>query len=167
MPPLILIGLGANLDHPVWGPPRDTLAAALGSLDANGVATQVRSGWYRSAPVPASDQIWYTNAVAIVATDLDPHSLLALMQRIEERFGRVRAERNAARVLDLDLLDYGGERIISPDLILPHPRMHERRFVLEPLAEIAPRWRHPILGLSAPQLLAELDDEQELQRMPC
>ena len=111
MPPLILIGLGANLDHPVWGPPRDTLAAALGSLDASGVATLVRSGWYRSAPVPLSDQVWYTNAVAIVATDLDPHGLLALMQRIEDRFGRVRAERNAARVLDLDLLDYGGQRI--------------------------------------------------------
>ena len=167
MPPLILIGLGANLDHPVWGPPRETLAAALGSLDASGVATQVRSGWYRSAPVPPSDQVWYTNAVAIVATDLDPHGLLALMQRIEGRLGRVRAERNAARVLDLDLLDYGGERISSPELILPHPRMHERRFVLQPLAEIAPQWRHPILRLSAPQLLAELDNEQPLQRMAC
>jgi 2-amino-4-hydroxy-6-hydroxymethyldihydropteridine diphosphokinase len=167
LPPLILIGLGANLDHPVWGPPRDTLAAALGNLDASGVATLVRSGWYRSAPVPVSDQVWYTNAVAIVATDLDPHGLLALMQRIEDRFGRVRAERNAARVLDLDLLDHGGERISSPELILPHPRMHERRFVLQPLAEIAPQWWHPILGLSAPQLLAELDDEQPLQRMPC
>ncbi len=167
MPPLIVIGLGANLDHPDWGTPRETLVAALGALEDDGVATEARSGWYRSAPVPASEQPWYTNAVAIVATDLDPHRLLSVMQRIERRFGRVRAERNAARVLDLDLLDYGGERITSSELILPHPRMHERRFVLQPLAEIAPHWRHPIIGMSAQQLLAELYQDQRLQRMPC
>ncbi len=167
MPPLILIGLGANLDHPRWGRPRDTLVAALAALEKDGVATAARSGWYRSAPVPASEQPWYTNAVAIVATDLDPQNLLALMQRIEQRFGRVPAARNAARLLDLDLLDYGGKRIVLPELILPHPRMHERRFVLQPLAEIAPRWRHPILGMSARQLLAELYQDQRLQRMPC
>ncbi len=78
-----------------------------------------------------------------------------------------RAARNAARVLDLDLLDYGGQRLNSPELILPHPRLHERRFVLQPLAEIAPQWRHPILGMSARQLLAELYQDQRLQRMPC
>jgi 2-amino-4-hydroxy-6-hydroxymethyldihydropteridine diphosphokinase len=167
LPPLILIGLGANLDHPVWGTPRDTLVAALSALADDGVASLTRSGWYRSAPVPASEQPWYTNAVAIVATDLESRRLLALMQRIEGRFGRVPAARNAARVVDLDLLDYGGQRLNSPELILPHPRMHERRFVLQPLAEIAPQWRHPILGMSARQLLAELYQDQRLQRMPC
>lgn len=167
MPPLILIGLGANLDHPIWGTPRDTLVAALAALENDGVATVARSGWYRSAPVPASEQPWYINAVAIVTTDFDPHYLLAAMQCIERRFGRVPAPRNAARLLDLDLLDYGGERIASPELILPHPRMHERRFVLQPLAEIAPLWRHPILGMSARQLLAELYQDQRLLRMPC
>jgi 2-amino-4-hydroxy-6-hydroxymethyldihydropteridine diphosphokinase len=69
-------------------------------------------------------------------------------------------------VLDLDLLDYRGERIDSPDLILPHPRMHHRRFVLEPLAEIAPEWRHPISGLTARQLLAELGEAQPIEKLP-
>ncbi|MBV8739578.1 MAG: 2-amino-4-hydroxy-6-hydroxymethyldihydropteridine diphosphokinase [Alphaproteobacteria bacterium] len=167
MPPLILIGLGANLDSPVWGSPRQTLTAALAALEAEGMATLARSGWYRSAPVPPSEQPWFINAVVLVATPLDARDLLALMQKTETAFGRVRAERNAARVLDLDLLDYCGERIQTPELILPHPRMHQRRFVLEPLAEVAPQWRHPILGLTAEQLLAVLDQGQPIERLSC
>jgi 2-amino-4-hydroxy-6-hydroxymethyldihydropteridine diphosphokinase len=167
MPPLILIGLGANLDSPVWGSPRQTLTAALKALEAEGVATLARSGWYRSAPVPPSEQPWFINAVVSVATPLDARNLLALMQKIEIIFGRVRGERNAARVLDLDLLDYRGEQSQIPELILPHPRMHHRRFVLEPLAELAPQWRHPILGQTAEQLLAVLDRQQPIDRLSC
>jgi len=164
---MILIGLGANLDSPLWGAPRDTLGAALVSLASYGVAVLARSSWYRSAPVPPSDQPWFLNAVVAVAAQAEPHRLLALMQSIETRFGRVRGhERNAARVLDLDLLDYDGERVASPDLILPHPRMHQRRFVLEPLAEIAPEWRHPVSGATARQLLAVLDADQPIERLP-
>ena len=167
MPPLILIGLGANLDSPVWGSPRQTLTAALVALEAEGVVTLARSGWYRSAPVPPSEQPWFINAVVSVATPLDARGLLALMQKTEIAFGRVRAERNSARVLDLDLLDYHGQRIQTPELILPHPRMHQRRFVLEPLAELAPQWRHPILSQTAGQLLAALDRQQPIERLPC
>ena len=167
MPPLILIGLGANLDSPVWGSPRQTLTAALTALEAEGVAMLARSGWYRSAPVPPSEQPWFINAVVSVATPLDARGLLALMQKTEIAFGRVRGERNSARVLDLDLLDYRGERIQTPELTLPHPRMHQRRFVLEPLAELAPQWRHPVLGQTAEQLLAVLDREQPIERLSC
>jgi 2-amino-4-hydroxy-6-hydroxymethyldihydropteridine diphosphokinase len=166
MPPLILIGLGANLESEVWGPPRETLTAALAALATAGVATLARSGWYRSAPLPPSGQPWFINAVASVAATADAHGLLALMQKIETQFGRMRGARNSARVLDLDLLDYCGARIASPDLILPHPRMHLRRFVLEPLDEIAPQWRHPICDLSAHQLLAALNEEQPVERLP-
>ena len=162
---MILIGLGANLDSPLWGSPCETLTGALGLLEDEGVATLTRSGWYRSAPLPASEQPWFTNAVVSVVARLDPNSLLALMQKLETRFGRARGERNSARVIDLDLLDYQGQRIELVDLILPHPRMHQRRFVLEPLAEIAPQWRHPISGLTARQLLAGLDEEQPVQRL--
>lgn len=165
MPPLILIGLGANLDNPLWGAPRDTLTGALAELAAHGVATLARSGWYRSAPVPPSDQPWFVNAVASVATNLDALLLLALMQKIETSFGRRRGERNAARVLDLDLLDYRGTRVESPELTLPHPRLHQRRFVLEPLVEIAPQWRHPISGLTAHRLLDAIDREQVVERL--
>lgn len=167
MTPPVLIGLGANLDSPVWGPPRETLIAALAALDRAGVTTLARSGWYRSAPVPPSAQPWFVNAVAAVAVAVDANRLLALMQRIESDFGRIRAERNAARILDLDLLDYRGEQICSPDLILPHPRLHQRRFVLEPLAELAPQWRHPITGQTARQLLAALDDTQPIETLVC
>jgi 2-amino-4-hydroxy-6-hydroxymethyldihydropteridine diphosphokinase len=165
LPPLILIGLGGNLDSPRWGPPRDTLTAALAALATAGVSTLARSGWYRSAPVPASEQPWFINAVASITTDLCALPLLALMQKIEIAFGRRRGERNAARVLDLDLLDYRGKRVASSDLILPHPRLHQRRFVVEPLAEIAPHWRHPIFGLTARQLLAAIGEEQSVERL--
>jgi len=101
-----------------------------------------------------------------LATALPAPDLLAVMQRLETRFGRARGERNAARVLDLDLLDYRGEVIETAPLILPHPRLHERRFVLAPLAEIAPAWRHPVLGLTAKQLLAGLVSNQLIERLP-
>jgi 2-amino-4-hydroxy-6-hydroxymethyldihydropteridine diphosphokinase len=163
--PLILIGLGGNLASPRWGAPRETLAAAVAALDGEAVAVVARSRWYRSAPVPPSAQPWFVNAVVSVATAMPADELLVRLQAIETRFGRVRGERNAARVLDLDLLDYRGERIGSPDLTLPHPRLHQRRFVLEPLAEIAPQWRHPSLDLTARQLLARLEAGQPIEPM--
>jgi 2-amino-4-hydroxy-6-hydroxymethyldihydropteridine diphosphokinase len=165
LPPLILIGVGANLDSPLWGAPRDTLTAALAELATHGVVTLARSAWYRSAPVPASDQPWFVNAVASVATNLDALPLLSLMQKIEVNFGRRRGDRNAARVLDLDLLDCRGARLECRDLTLPHPRLHQRRFVLEPLAEVAPQWRHPISGLSVRQLLGAIGREQAVERL--
>jgi 2-amino-4-hydroxy-6-hydroxymethyldihydropteridine diphosphokinase len=165
LPPLILIGLGANLASRVGGP-RENLTAALAELEVAGVVTLARSSWYRSAPLPPSAQPWFINAVASVSAKFGAHELLMVMQYIESRFGRVRGARNAARVLDLDLLDYCGERIESPDLILPHPRMDQRRFVLEPLAEVVPHWQHPISGLTARQLLARLGEEQLIERLP-
>ena len=164
---LILIGLGANLDSPRWGAPRDTLTAALAALECAGTAILARSSWYRSAPVPPSGQPWFVNAAASVATELDAPGLLVLMQALEQHFGRVRSVRDEARVLDLDLLDYRGERIQSPDLILPHPRLHLRRFALEPVAEIAPYWRHPTLKLTARQLLLRLVGAQPVERLSC
>ena len=166
MPRLILIGIGGNLDSPRWGPPRETLSAALAALEGEGVTIAARSAWYRSEPVPPSDQPWFVNAVAAVETGLGANGLLALMQAIEIQFGRLRSVRNAARVVDLDLLDHRGEQVETPSLTLPHPCLHRRRFVLEPLAEIAPGWRHPLLGMTARQLLDRLADEQPVERLP-
>src|SRR5439155_4073407 len=112
-------------------------AMALGAIEAQGVRISARSGWYWSEPVPRSDQPWFVNAVASLATPLPAPDLLAVLQAIETRFGRVRGARNAARVLDLDLLDYEGKVADTATLVLPHPRLHERPFVLVPLAEIA------------------------------
>jgi 2-amino-4-hydroxy-6-hydroxymethyldihydropteridine diphosphokinase len=166
LPKLILIGLGGNLDSARWGSPRATLTAALAALEEQGVAVAAQSAWYRSAAVPPSGQPWFVNAVASVTTDIGAVALLAAMQAIETRLGRVRGERNAARTVDLDLLDHRGERVETPDLVLPHPRLHQRRFVLVPLAEIAPDWRHPVLGLTARQLLARIADSQPVELLP-
>ena len=164
---MILIGMGGNLHSPVFGPPRETLTAALAAVEHEGISILNRSGWYRSEPFPRSSQPWFVNAVVSVATGLGAHELLAVLQAIETRFGRVRAERNAARILDLDLLAYHGVVIQTTTLILPHPRLHERRFVLVPLSEIAPDWRHPLLALTGSELLAWLSTKQQLDRLPC
>jgi 2-amino-4-hydroxy-6-hydroxymethyldihydropteridine diphosphokinase len=118
-----------------------------------------RSRFYISAPMPISAQPWYVNAIVSIETQFQPEALLALLHRIETRLGRVRREKNEARVIDLDLLDYNGFIRDKPP-ILPHPRMQERAFVLLPLAEIAPGWKHPVLGLPVEQLIARLPPGQ-------
>ena len=164
---MILIGIGGNLASPRFGSPLDTLAAALVALQAEGIRVITRSGWYRTEPVPRSDQPWFVNAVASLATHLAARDLLAALQTLEEQFGRVRSELNAPRVLDLDLLDYEGQVTDTTSLVLPHPRLHQRRFVLLPLAEIAPDWRHPLSRLTAKQLLSRLTATQPVERLPC
>jgi 2-amino-4-hydroxy-6-hydroxymethyldihydropteridine diphosphokinase len=163
---VILIGIGGNLESARFGPPRDTLSAALAALEEKRVRILARSGWYRTEPVPRSDQPWFINGVASLATELGAQDLLTVLQATERRFGRVRGETNAPRILDLDILDYQGEVMNATSLVLPHPRLHERRFVLMPIADIAPDWRHPILGLTAAELLAQLSSEQQIERLP-
>ena len=164
---MILIGIGGNLESARFGPPRDTLSAALAALTAERIRILTRSGWYRTEPVPQSDQPWFVNAVASLATELSAKDLLTVLQTTERHFGRIRGEPNGPRILDLDILDYQGEVMNATSLVLPHPRLHERRFVLMPIAEIAPDWRHPILGLTAAQLLARLSSEQQIERLSC
>ncbi|MEM7221415.1 MAG: 2-amino-4-hydroxy-6-hydroxymethyldihydropteridine diphosphokinase [Pseudomonadota bacterium] len=163
---VILIAIGANLSHPVHGPPLATCHAAVSTLDAHNISIIKCSKWYESAPVPASDQPWYVNGVVQVESALTPSKLMALLHEIEAAFGRERAEANAARVLDLDLLAYG-DLVSEPGgwPILPHPRLAERAFVVLPLAEIAPDWCHPTLHRSARALAADLPDDQSIRAL--
>lgn len=152
------IGLGANL-----GDARAQVEAALAALEATpGVQLIARSSLYRSAPVDAGGPD-YVNAAAAIDTTLEPHVLLQALQAIEDRFGRERPYRNAPRTLDLDLLLYGVLQFSDPVLTLPHPRLHLRAFVLQPLAELAPKLQVP--GLGAVRALLPAVDDQRVERL--
>jgi 2-amino-4-hydroxy-6-hydroxymethyldihydropteridine diphosphokinase len=168
LPGRVFIAVGANLPHPVYGPPVETLPRALDRLQAEFAGRVLRrSSWYRSAPVPPSGQPWFINAVAELDTGMDPAALLAALHRVEDAFGRSRRERNEARLIDLDLIDFRGQVSPPPGWpVLPHPRCHERAFVLHPLREIAPDWLHPVTGDRIDVLIGRLPPGQAIERLP-
>lgn len=151
---MILIGLGANLSSAA-GPPRVTLASALGSMAARRIRVQKVSRFYQSPAWPDPADPAFINAVARVQTPLGPAGLLETLHEIESEFGRIREVRNAPRTLDLDLLDYDG-RVEAGPPVLPHPRLAERAFVLLPLGDVAANWRHPVSRRSVAELVAAI-----------
>jgi len=153
---VILIALGANLPGPV-GAPADALRAALTRLEERGVKILSVSSFYETPAWPDPGQPAFVNAVAAVQTALQPVELLTLLHGVETDFGRLRSAANAPRTLDIDLLDYDA-KVLSEVVTLPHPRMQDRSFVLVPLAQVAPGWRHPVTGESVADLLAKLPD---------
>lgn len=160
---MILIAFGANLPSR-YGDPAQTLKAAEEELRRRGVDILASSRIWKSAPVPFDDaQPWYYNAVISVETDLSPHELLALLLGIEQDFGRERSLKNAARILDLDLIAYHDKILNEPDLTLPHPRMSERAFVLRPLEDIAPAWVHPVSNKGLFDLILGLPTDQKIE----
>jgi len=166
---VILIGLGGNLPSAPFGRPRATCGAALEILEAHGIAVQACSRWFESAPVPMSDQPWFVNGVAAVETSLDAPALVAEVLEIEAELGRRRTVPNAARTIDIDLIAYHDlvlDNAGPGSVTIPHPRMHERAFVLRPLADIAPDWRHPVSGAALADLLRALPADQICRPMP-
>jgi 2-amino-4-hydroxy-6-hydroxymethyldihydropteridine diphosphokinase len=159
---MILIAVGSNLAGPS-GTPQANCEAALAALAAEGVRVIRRSRWYRSPPWPAAEaarQPWYVNGVIVAETALGPEALLAAMHRVEAAMGRVRGPDtvNAARPIDLDLIDYNG--LVRGDApVLPHPRLTDRAFVLRPLSEVAPAWAHPVSGTPLAALLSALPED--------
>ncbi|MDO5687340.1 MAG: 2-amino-4-hydroxy-6-hydroxymethyldihydropteridine diphosphokinase [Neisseria sp.] len=149
---IAVIALGSNLDGP-----EHHLQAACNDLSKLPESHVLKiSSFYRSAPVGYADQPDFVNAVLILHTALPPHELLRHLQQIENAHGRVRSFTNAPRTLDLDIIDYQGETSNDPLLTLPHPRAHERAFVMQPLAEIAPDYL--LRGRRVAAIAAELDD---------
>lgn len=162
----ILIAFGANLPTEEYGAPAQTLKAALARLAKDGdISIDQVSSFYETAPVPISDQPWYVNGVARISTELSAHDLLERLHEVEAEFGRVRRERNAARVIDLDLIAYGRELVHEEGGIqVPHPRMAERAFVLLPLRDVAAGWVHPVLGNTVEALIEELPNDQQIRK---
>lgn len=162
---MILIALGANLPSP-QGVPATTLRAALARFPEENIEVRAVAPFYRSCAWPDPNDPPFVNSVAHIETQRDPASLLAVLKELERAFGRMPGAPNAPRPLDLDILDYDG-RIAEGPPTLPHPRLHERGFVLIPLRDIAPGWRHPALGRSIGELIDALPPEAcALTRLP-
>lgn len=161
--PVILIALGGNLASSA-GPPADTLKRALARLEALGVEILSVSSFYETPAWPDAADPPFVNAVAAVKTALQPVELLELLHGVETEFGRMRSVPNAPRTLDIDLLDHDG-RVMANDIALPHPRLAARSFVLVPLAEVAPAWRHPVSGQGVGELLAALPDRDAPKKL--
>lgn len=154
MSSLAYIGIGSNLG--------DRQANCLGAIETLDRCPQVRvtarSRLYLTEPVGYAEQDWFANAAVQVQTDLGPDQLLTLLQKLQREAGRTQGgPRNGPRVLDLDILFFDSLVTTAPDLEIPHPRLHQRRFVLQPLCDIDPDFIHPVYGLTLARLLQGLD----------
>ena len=157
-----IIGIGSNIAFEQHISCAETISAASDLIQSKGISVIGKSKLYRSAPVPRSDQSWFTNAAILVETNLSPLSLLNLLLEIEKNFGRVRLKKWEARVLDLDLIAY--DNIISSKTpILPHPRMHERAFVLKPMSDLVSDWVHPKIKKNIGQMFKSIEIEQKIE----
>jgi 2-amino-4-hydroxy-6-hydroxymethyldihydropteridine diphosphokinase len=165
---MILVAIGSNVSGP-WGTPRQTVEQAVAELDAAPCRLVTASRLIVTSPMGSHDQPAFVNAVAIIETALDAPDLLAHLQDLELAADRRRTLRWGPRTLDLDLIDHDGRIITEHDevrtrhgpMLLPHPGIAERAFVLGPIAEIAPDWRHPVSGESAHEMLARLGEGGE------
>lgn len=148
------IGVGSNL-----GDKQENCHRGIAALTSNGASRMLKqSRMYRTEPVDYLDQDWFVNCAVQIETVLNPFELLAALQAIQKQAGRIRdAVRFGPRILDMDILYVDRLVIDHPDLILPHPRLHLRRFVLQPLCDVDPDWRHPILDQTVRELLSHLD----------
>jgi 2-amino-4-hydroxy-6-hydroxymethyldihydropteridine diphosphokinase len=158
----IIIGIGGNLYSKDGLHPVEICQEAIKSLKPMSIIVEKQSSWYRSDPIPKSDQPKFFNSVLVARTTLNELDVLNSLHVIEKKFGRIRKNINEARIIDLDLIDYSSKVHSSKDIILPHPRAHLRRFVMQPLNEIEKNWIHPILKTSVTEILNQLD-QQELE----
>jgi 2-amino-4-hydroxy-6-hydroxymethyldihydropteridine diphosphokinase len=157
---MIYLSLGSNV-----GDREANLRAAITALASAAIEAKQVSSIYETEPVDFLDQPWFLNCVVEAETNLEPHALLQSLQAIESQLGNKKEFANGPRKIDLDILLYGSDTIATSNLQVPHPRMHLRRFVLTPLAEIAPNLKHPSWPATAAVLLKRLTDPSQVRRL--
>ena len=156
----VYLSIGSNL-----GDRAKNLRDAIAALRKVGIDVKRISSMYETEPVDYLDQSWFVNMALEVETELAPPALLQALRGIETQMGSKKLIAKGPRLIDMDVLLYGNEVIDTPELQIPHPRMHLRRFVLEPLAEIAPNVRHPVSGLSVSEMLARTPDKSLVRKL--
>jgi 2-amino-4-hydroxy-6-hydroxymethyldihydropteridine diphosphokinase len=154
----VYLSLGSNLGDGV-----KNLREAISALREAGINVTRISSTYETEPVDYLDQPWFLNMAVEVETELAPTALLKTLRRIETKMGSKKIIAKGPRLIDMDILLFGDEVIDAPELQIPHPRMHLRRFVLEPLAEIAPNARHPVSGLRVSEMLDLTPDKSAVR----
>ena len=158
MPDLVYLSLGSNV-----GDRDGHLRHAIAQLESVGRVISI-SSFYETEPVEFTDQAWFLNCAVSLETPKTPEDLMAAVLRIEQERGRQRTRLKGPRTIDIDILLFGDTILDEPGLTIPHPAMHQRRFVLEPLAEIAPKARHPLLNKTIRELLAQLPAGQAVKK---
>ena len=156
----IIIGIGGNIksedgDHPI-----KVAMKAIRYLEDYSINITNQSSWYETEPIPKSDQPNFFNCIVFAKTVLNELDVLNSLHEIEYRLGRRRTLVNGARVIDLDLIDYSNKILKNKEIVIPHPRAHQRRFVMEPLAELDKNWIHPVLKINIKKILAKLNNQK-------
>ena len=159
---LVFIGIGSNLGDKAGNCRRAVEVILADGRNRIGKCSPL----YQTEPVGKKEQDWFINGVCAMETSMEPAEVLEFLLNVEKMMGRVRRERWGPRVIDLDILFFGQEVINQEALQIPHPRLHERRFVLAPLNDIAPDLRHPLLGKTISQILSELPGEERVFLLP-
>ena len=156
----IIIGVGGNLYTENGIHPVEVCKTAINTLVNYSIKIEKQSKWYSSEPIPKSDQPNFFNCVILATTKLNEYDVLKYLHKIANKFGRKRKQINEPRTIDLDLIDYSSKVLQNSKITIPHPRAHLRKFVMEPLGEINPKWIHPILKLNVFEILKSLDKQK-------
>ena len=155
----IIIGIGGNIKSDEGAHPIKVATKAISYLKDYSIKVTNKSSWYETEPIPKSDQPNFFNCIVIANTKLNELDVLKSLHEIEHKLGRKRRIVNEARIIDLDLIDYSKKILVNKEIVIPHPRAHQRRFVMEPLAELDKTWVHPILKMNINKILKNLHDQ--------
>ncbi len=155
----IIIGIGGNIKSKEGAHPIEVAMKAISYFKDYSIKVTNRSSWYETEPIPKSDQPNFFNCIVLANTILNELDVLKSLHAIEHKFGRKRRMVNEPRIIDLDLIDYSNKILTNKEIVIPHPRAHQRRFVMEPLAEIDKTWVHPILKININKILKNLHNQ--------